>query len=102
MADNDTIVAIASAAGAAGIGVVRASGPQVPAIAQALLSRVPQPRHAHLRAFRDGDGTLIDRGLLLHFPAPHSYTGEHVLELQGHRGAVRPDRPLRRAAGLGA
>ena len=102
MADTDTIAAIASAPGAAGIGVVRASGPQVPAIAQALLGRAPQPRHAHLGAFRDGDGTLIDRGLLLHFPAPHSYTGEHVLELQGHGSTVLLDRLLRRVCALGA
>jgi tRNA modification GTPase len=102
MADTDTIAAIATAPGAAGIGVVRASGPQVPAIAHALLGRAPQPRHAHLVAFHDGEGTLIDRGLLLHFPAPHSYTGEHVLELQGHGSAVLLDLLLRRVCALGA
>jgi tRNA modification GTPase len=102
MTDLDTIAAIASAPGAAGIGVVRVSGPGVPAIAQALLGRAPQPRHAHLATFRDGDGTLIDRGLLLHFPAPHSYTGEHVLELQGHGSAVLLDLLLRRVCVLGA
>jgi tRNA modification GTPase len=102
MADVDTIAAIASAPGAAGIGVVRASGPGVPAIARALLGRAPQPRHAHLVAFRDGDGTLIDRGLLLYVPAPHSYTGEHVLELQGHGSAVLLDLLLRRVCALGA
>jgi tRNA modification GTPase len=102
MADTDTIAAIASAPGAAGIGVVRASGPQVPAIAQAMLGRAPQARHAHLASFHDGDGTLIDRGLLLHFPAPHSYTGEHVLELQGHGSVVLLDLLLRRVCALGA
>jgi tRNA modification GTPase len=102
MADIDTIAAIASAPGAAGIGVVRASGPQVPVIARALLGRTPQPRHAHLASFHDGDGTLIDRGLLLHFPAPHSYTGEHVLELQGHGSVVLLDLLLRRVCALGA
>lgn len=99
---TDTIAAIASAPGAAGIGVVRVSGPHAPAIAQAMLGRAPDPRHAHLAAFHDGDGTLIDRGLLLHFPAPHSYTGEHVLELQGHGSAVLLDLLLRRVCGLGA
>ncbi|MEI7035228.1 tRNA uridine-5-carboxymethylaminomethyl(34) synthesis GTPase MnmE [Fulvimonas yonginensis] len=102
MADTDTIAAIASAPGAAGIGVVRVSGPRVPAIAQALLGRPPRPRHAHLAAFHADDGALIDRGLLLHFPAPHSYTGEHVLELQGHGSAVLLDLLLRRVCALGA
>ena len=98
----DTIAAIASAPGAAGVGVVRVSGPAAPAIAQALLGRAPQPRHAHFAAFRDGAGELIDRGLLLHFPAPASYTGEHVLELQGHGSAVLLDLLLQRVCGLGA
>ena len=106
MSDNvtaiDTIAAIASAPGAAGVGVVRVSGPAVPAIAQALLGRAPQPRHAHLAAFRDAASELIDRGLLLHFPAPASYTGEHVLELQGHGSAVLLDALLRRVCELGA
>jgi len=99
---SDTIAAIASAPGAAGVGVVRVSGPAVPAIAHALLGRAPVPRHAHFAAFRDAAGGLIDRGLLLHFPAPASYTGEHVLELQGHGSAVLLDALLRRACELGA
>ena len=98
----DTIAAIASAAGAAGVGVVRVSGPAAPRIAQTLLGREPQPRHAHFAAFRQADGELIDRGLLLHFPAPASYTGEHVLELQGHGSAVLLDTLLRRVCELGA
>src|ERR1700761_4412988 len=93
----DTIAAIASAAGAAGVGVLRVSGPQVPAIARTLLGRVPTPRHAHFAAFHAADGQLIDRGLLLYFPAPASYTGEHVLELQGHGSAVLLDALLLRA-----
>jgi len=101
-APTDTIAAIASAPGAAGVGVVRVSGPAAPAIAQALLGRAPQPRRAYLAAFRDGVGELIDRGLLLHFPAPASYTGEHVLELQGHGSAVLLDALLRRVCELGA
>lgn len=99
---SDTIAAIATAPGAAGVGVVRASGPAVPTIAAVLLGRAPQSRHAHLTAFRDARGELIDRGLLLHFPAPASYTGEHVLELQGHGSAVLLDALLRRVCELGA
>ena len=101
-ANVDTIAAIASAPGAAGVGVVRVSGPAVPAIAEQLLGRAPLPRHAHFLALRDRAGALIDRGLLLHFPAPASYTGEHVLELQGHGSAVLLDALLRRVCELGA
>ncbi|MBD8898741.1 tRNA uridine-5-carboxymethylaminomethyl(34) synthesis GTPase MnmE [Rhodanobacter sp. DHG33] len=100
--NTDTIAAIASAPGAAGVGVLRASGPLVPAIAQALLGRAPRPRHAHFASFRDAQGEAIDHGLLLHFPAPASYTGEHVLELQGHGSAVLLDALLRRVCELGA
>ncbi|MGS1127547.1 tRNA uridine-5-carboxymethylaminomethyl(34) synthesis GTPase MnmE [Rhodanobacter sp. UC4437_H4] len=99
---TDTIAAIASAPGAAGVGVLRVSGPAAPAIAQTLLGRAPQPRHAHFAALRDGAGELIDRGLLLYFPAPASYTGEPVLELQGHGSAVLLDALLRRCCELGA
>src|SRR5690606_33694777 len=99
-APTDTIAAIASAPGMAGVGVVRVSGPAVPAIATALLGRMPMPRHAHFTAFRNGAGALIDRGLLLHFPAAASYTGEHVLELQGHGSAVLLDLLLRRCCEL--
>jgi tRNA modification GTPase len=99
---TDTIAAIASASGPAGVGVVRVSGPAAPAIAQSLLGRALLPRHAHFAAFRDAAGELIDRGLLLHFPAPASYTGEHVLELQGHGSAVLLDLLLRRVCELGA
>ena len=98
----DTIAAVASAPGAAGVGVLRISGPAVPAIAQTLLGRAAAPRHAHFAAFRDANGELIDRGLLLYFPAPASYTGEHVLELQGHGNAVLLDALLRRVCELGA
>src|SRR6185436_293846 len=64
------------------------SGPRVEAIAQALLGRRPESRLATLGAFRDAQGERIDEGLALYFPAPHSYTGEPVLELQGHGGPV--------------
>lgn len=98
----DTIAAIASAAGAAGVGVVRVSGPAAPRIAASMLGRMPLPRHAHFAAFRQADGELIDRGLLLHFPAPASYTGEHVLELQGHGSVILLDLLLQRVCALGA
>jgi tRNA modification GTPase len=99
---QDTIAAVASAPGAAGVGVLRVSGPHVPAIARTLLGRNPTPRHAHFAAFHSADDQLIDRGLLLYFPAPASYTGEHVLELQGHGSAVLLDALLRRVCELGA
>ncbi|WP_036138686.1 tRNA uridine-5-carboxymethylaminomethyl(34) synthesis GTPase MnmE [Luteibacter sp. 9135] len=99
---DDTIAAIATGAGAAGVGAVRVSGPRAPVIAATLLGREPTPRHAHFAAFRDADGELIDRGLLLSFPAPASYTGEHVLELQGHGSPVLMDALLRRCIQLGA
>ncbi len=102
MDPTDTIAAIATAPGMAGVGVVRVSGPAVPAMAHALLGRPPTARHAHLVAFGDERGQLIDRGLLLWFPAPASYTGEHVLELQGHGSVVTLDALLRRVCGLGA
>jgi tRNA modification GTPase len=99
---TDTIAAVASAPGMAGVGVVRVSGPAVPSIAAALLGRAPRPRHAHFAGFRDATGGIIDQGLLLHFPAPASYTGEHVLELQGHGSPVLLDLLLRRVCELGA
>jgi tRNA modification GTPase len=80
---RDTIAAIASPSGRGGIGVVRISGAAVPRIARAILGRLPEPRQATFGAFAD-----IDEGIALYFPAPHSYTGEPVLELQGHGGPV--------------
>jgi tRNA modification GTPase len=92
----DTIVAIASAPGRGAVGVIRVSGKDVPEIAQAMLGNLPAPRVAQLTNFLDGDGQPIDRGLALYFPAPASYTGEHVLELQGHGGAFVLDSLLKR------
>jgi tRNA modification GTPase len=80
---RDTIAAIATPAGRGGIGVVRVSGPGVPQIARAILGSLPEPRLATFSAFAD-----VDEGIALYFPAPHSYTGEPVLELQGHGGPV--------------
>jgi tRNA modification GTPase len=85
---RDTIAAIATAPGRGGIGVVRVSGTKVEAIASAVLGRLPEPRLASFGAFRDARGERIDEGLALYFPAPHSYTGEAVLELQGHGGPI--------------
>jgi tRNA modification GTPase len=99
---DDTIAAIATGAGAAGVGAIRVSGPLAAAIAATMLGREPTARHAHFAAFRDAGGDLIDRGILLYFPGPASYTGEHVLELQGHGSAVLLDALLRRCIQLGA
>ena len=85
---RDTIAAVATPAGRGGIGVVRVSGPLVPVISKQLLGRLPEPRHALHTAFRDGSGAAVDEGVALYFEAPHSYTGEPVLELQGHGGPV--------------
>lgn len=99
---RETIAAIATAAGAAGVGVVRLSGAGCRAIAAKLLGKAPKPRHAHYQRFRDGDGEVIDDGLLLFFPAPHSYTGEDVLELQGHGSPLLLQALLARCFALGA
>ena len=81
---------------------MRISGPQVPALAQALLGRLPQPRHAGLHTFTDAGGETIDSGLSLYFRAPRSFTGEHVLELHAHGGPVVLDMLLARVLELGA
>jgi tRNA modification GTPase len=85
---RDTIAAIATPVGRGGIGVVRVSGARVPEIAVAVVGRLPPPRQATFAHFRDLGGTEIDHGIALYFSAPHSYTGEPVLELQGHGGPV--------------
>jgi tRNA modification GTPase len=100
--DADTIAAIATPPGRGGIGVVRVSGPRTRAIAEAVLDRVPAPRLATYAGFRDAEGAPLDRGLALFFPAPHSYTGEDVLELHGHGGSVVLDALLARLLALGA
>ena len=98
----DTIAAIATAPGRGGIGVVRISGAALPAFAQVLCGKIPAARLASLASFRAADGSLIDTGLLLYFPAPHSFTGEDVLELQGHGGTVVLRMLLARCLDLGA
>ena len=84
----DPIVAIATAAGRGAVGIVRVSGPDLGALIEAVCARRLNPREATYLPFRDAAGAPIDQGLAIHFPAPHSFTGEHVLELQAHGGAV--------------
>ncbi len=98
----DLIAAIATAPGRGGVGVVRVSGADVAPLALAMLGRVPAPRHATFSRFLDADGTPLDEGVALVFAAPHSFTGENVLELQGHGGPVVLDLILRRCIELGA
>ena len=100
--DGSTIAAIATAPGRGGIGIVRVSGPASREIAAALLGQVPAPRVARLHRFADARGEPIDEGIALFFPAPASFTGEDVLELQGHGGPVVMDLLLRRVLELGA
>ena len=88
MLDQAPIAAIATASGRGGIGIVRISGTELSALILALCGKALQARHATYLRFLDADGSLIDQGLALYFPAPHSYTGEDVLELQGHGGPV--------------
>jgi tRNA modification GTPase len=99
---GDTIVAAATPPGRGGIGIVRISGPGARDIARALLGRLPRARHATLAAFAGADGEAIDTGIALWFPAPHSYTGEDLLELHGHGGAVVMDALGARVIALGA
>ncbi len=98
----DTIAAIATAPGRGGIGVVRVSGQRLQAFADTLCGKQPLPRVATVADFHAADGSVIDNGLLLYFPAPHSFTGEDVLELQGHGGTIVLQMLLARCLDLGA
>ncbi len=98
----DLIAAIATAPGRGGVGVVRVSGADVAPLATAMLGRVPAPRHATFTRFLDADGVTLDEGIALYFAAPHSFTGENVLELQGHGGPVVLNLILQRCIELGA
>jgi tRNA modification GTPase len=98
---TDTIVAIASAPGRGAVGVIRVSGPNVAQIAESVIGNLPAPRVAQLAHFLGLDGERLDQGLALYFPAPASYTGEHVLELQGHGGVLVLDLLLKRLLELG-
>ncbi len=98
----DTIAAIATAPGQGGIGVVRVSGHNLAPLAAAILGKTPPPRQASYTPFLDAQGQVIDQGIALFFPAPHSYTGEDVLELQGHGGTAVLQLVLQRCLELGA
>lgn len=102
MSVSDIIAAIATAPGRGGIGVVRISGPGLAALTRQIMGKMPPPRRATLADFRDHHGGTIDQGVALFFPAPHSYTGEDVLELQGHGGPVVLQLLLKRCLELGA
>ena len=99
---DDTIAALATAPGQGAVAIVRVSGPAALAIGRALGGIEPRARYAELCTFRDAEGSRIDQGLLLFFPAPSSYTGEDVVELQGHGGRAVSDLLLARAYALGA
>ncbi len=85
---HDPIVAIATAPGRGAVGIVRVSGKDIAPVMAALCGKPLVPRHASYLSFRDAHGGIIDQGLAIHFPAPHSFTGEDVLELQAHGGPV--------------
>ena len=99
---NDAIAAIATPPGRGGIGVVRVSGPGLEPTLRALAGRDVRPRQATRADFLDSSGAVIDQGLILYFRAPHSYTGEDVIELQGHGGPVVLNLLLQRCLELGA
>ncbi|MCW8908127.1 MAG: tRNA uridine-5-carboxymethylaminomethyl(34) synthesis GTPase MnmE [Sedimenticola sp.] len=98
---QESIAAIATPPGMGGVGVIRVSGSRARQVAESLSGIAPVPRHAHLARFRDADGATLDQGLLLFFPSPHSFTGEDVLELQGHGGPVVMDLLLQRVLACG-
>ncbi|NTV87139.1 MAG: tRNA uridine-5-carboxymethylaminomethyl(34) synthesis GTPase MnmE [Burkholderiaceae bacterium] len=99
---SDAIAAIATASGRGGVGVVRISAADIRPFAVGLLGRMPVPRQATYTRFMAADGATLDEGIALVFAAPHSFTGEHVLELQGHGGPVVLNLLLQRCLELGA
>lgn len=100
--ETDTICAIATAPGRSGVGIIRISGPRVLAIAETVLGFIPTARHAHFCNFLDADSQTIDQGIALYFSSPNSFTGEDVLELQGHGGMYVLKDLLDRVASIGA
>ncbi|ACT09053.1 tRNA modification GTPase TrmE [Dickeya chrysanthemi Ech1591] len=98
MSHTDTIVAQATPPGRGGVGILRISGRQASVVAQAILGKLPKPRYADYLPFHDADGSVLDQGIALWFPGPNSFTGEDVLELQGHGGPVILDLLLKRVA----
>src|SRR5690606_36554556 len=101
-ADTDTIVAVATAAGEGGIGVVRLSGPRARDIGERVCARALRPRHAHRTRFHEPGGAVLDDGIALLFAAPASYTGEDVVELQAHGSPAVLRRLVELCIGLGA
>jgi tRNA modification GTPase len=99
---TETIAAVATPPGFGGVGIVRVSGALAPKISVGVLGLLPPARSATVATFRDAAGDFIDQGIALYFPAPASFTGEHVLELQGHGGPVVMDLLLQRCLDLGA
>ena len=100
MSTSDTIVAQATPPGRGGVGILRVSGRAASQIAQEILGKLPKPRFADYLPFRDADGSTLDQGIALWFPGPNSFTGEDVLELQGHGGPVILDLLLKRIISL--
>jgi tRNA modification GTPase len=98
----DTIVAVATAPGRGGVGVVRISGKQAAEIVEAICGKQPHPRYAQFTHFRDAEGEIMDSGIALYFPGPASFTGEDVVELQGHGSPLVMDQLCQRAIELGA
>jgi tRNA modification GTPase len=98
---RETIAAIATAQGRGGVGIVRISGPLAGPAAEAIIRKKPQPRYAHYGPFHEVHGDVIDEGIALFFPGPNSFTGEDVLELQGHGGPVVLDMLLQRCIEVG-
>ncbi|HEY7774196.1 MAG TPA: tRNA uridine-5-carboxymethylaminomethyl(34) synthesis GTPase MnmE [Marinagarivorans sp.] len=99
---NDTITAVATAPGRGGVGVIRISGPKALIIGEAITRKPLTPRHAHYLPFFDADRQTIDHGIALYFKAPHSFTGEDIVELQGHGGPVILDMLLEQITQQGA
>jgi tRNA modification GTPase len=102
MHSQETIAALATAPGRGGVGIVRVSGPLCQKMAEQLLQRSLKPRYAHYGPFYDLEGQVIDEGIAIFFPAPHSFTGEDVLEFQGHGGPVLLDRLVTNLVSAGA
>ena len=100
MSTSDTIIAQATPPGRGGVGILRISGRAARDVAQAVLGKLPKPRYADYLPFQDADGSTLDQGIALWFPGPNSFTGEDVLELQGHGGPVILDLLLRRIIAL--
>lgn len=98
----DTIAALATPPGRGGVGIIRVSGPACREIAQSIIGHCPAPRYAHYGPFLGAEGTTIDEGIALLFNGPYSFTGEDVLELQGHGGPIIMDMLLERCVALGA